>query len=581
MSLEDVTLKLCTSLDDVLELRAWLGERRSFLGCDIETEGLNVGRDKIRLIQFGDTTRGYALAWEDWRGAAREILESYREPVAFHNAIFDLKFLTKNGVHVPQSVVHDTMVMGFLENNLQPKGLKPLAKKHVDKRAAAIGQGVLQAAMAGGGWDWATMPIDHEAYWLYSTLDTVLTAMLADKLWPIAQEFRQCYELDMACIYCLKDAEVTGMRIDLDYCERALVKLHDTMSREEEFIPFRPGSDAQAVRWFLTNGYPLIKMTEKGNYACDEEVLSYLRDVNGCDVAGHLLRWRKASKLVSSYFDNFMEMNVDGILRPSVQPLGAKTNRMSITEPALQTVPRGRTVRDAFIPRVGHVLISADYEQMELRVMAHYGQVEAMLDAIRQGVDLHDWTATQLFGSDFTKKQRGVTKNAGFATIYGAGIPKFAVTAGIPVQEAEAFMLMYNELFPGVRTFMESAINAVMSRAGGKRNAYGYVNLVDGMRLYVPADEAYKCVNYIVQGSCARCVKAKIVEMHSAGLGHYIRLPIHDELIFEVPVDDADEVVSAINEVMPDRHSFSVPLDAEAEILSRWGDKYAEEVAFV
>jgi len=247
---------------------------------------------------------------------------------------------------------------------------------------------------------------------------------------------------------------------------------------------------------------------------------------------------------------------------------------MSVTDPPLQTLPRGRLIRDAFVAGEGNSLVIADYASMEMRVMAAKADEQSMIDSFLRGEDLHNFVAAAAYGEGFTKKQRGTAKNAGFAKIYGAGAPKFAETAGIPLSEAEAFLNKYDILFPGVKLWQERMMDTVRTTAPGRKRT-GHIMTTNGRKLPVPTDEAYKACNYDIQGSCSEVLKLKIVEMSNAGLGDFFRLPVHDEVLFECPTEHAEEVRNIVEQVMPDRTTFKIPLTIESTIVGRWGENYA------
>lgn len=578
MGLDNLQLTLVESTGDVFDLLTWLGERREFLAVDVETTGLNAGCDRIRLCQFGDHTRGWALDYGDWRGVVKEVLVQYDRPIVAHNLIYDSKMLKADGIEIPQRLAHCSMVMAFLKDPASAIGLKSAATRYVDRRAA-VGQGLLQQAMSGASWTWATVPIDHPAYWQYAALDTCITSLLASKLWSETGggEFRDTYELELAVIHCLRDAELAGMLTDPDYIQRAIPKLLVELAELKPQIPCNPNSDKQVVELLTGLGAHLFVRTERGNLSVDKSVLGYLEP--DYPVAGLIERYRLASRLLGSYLEKFQEvpdgLAVSGVLHANTKPVGARTGRMSVTEPPLQTLPRGRVVRDAIVARPGHRLILADFAGMEMRALASLAQETNMLAAYGRGDDLHDFVAREVYGPSFTKQQRQVCKNAGFAKIYGAGVPKFAVTAGISIDEAESFLARYDVLFPGVGTFMTKVTTAVLERAGGRRNGRGWVKLQDGRKLPVEADKAYVGVNYRIQGGTAISTKRKIVELDSVGLGPAFRLAVHDELIYEVPEEHAAEARHVIERVMPDRRSFpGVTLEIETDEVHRWGERY-------
>lgn len=571
--LAEATITFVDDLEKVGRMMTWLGERREFLAIDTETSGLNRGKDYIRLCQFADQDTGWALPYADWKGICKKVIHEYDREMVCHNLSYDSSMLKKDGILIPQKLAHDTMIMAFLKNPAARMDLKGAATIYVDKRASA-GRGLLEQVMSGGGFTWATVPIDHPAYWLYGTMDVILTSRLASKLYPeIMQKFRYPYELELAVIHCLRDAELAGMMIDRDYIARAKVKLSAELEWMEPQIPCKPNSEKQVIEYLLSIGVPLFVRTEKGNLSTDKEVMAYFQDdFPVCKLIGD---YKSKYRMLHAYLEKFEDLAVTDVLRASTRPVAAKTGRMSVTDPPLQTLPRGRLVRDAIVSRPGTRFVMADFAGMELRALASVAQEKNMLAAFARGDDLHNYVATELYGPDFTKQQRGVVKNGQFSLIYGAGVEKFAVTAKISLEVAKEFHERYDTMFPAVREYMSRNVQEVMERAGGKRTAKGWVELIDGRILPIPGEKAYISTNYKIQGGCAVVLKQKIVELDAAGLGDYFRLAVHDELLLEVPEADVPEAREILREVMPDRYSFpGVTLTTDQDEVDRWGQHY-------
>jgi DNA polymerase-1 len=589
--LEKVDLTLVESLAEVEAMMQWLGQRREFLAVDCETTGLNVGCDRIRMVQFGDATHGWALSYRDWRGVVKEVIETYDRPMVAHNLLYDSKMLKADGIVIPQRLAHCSMVMAHLTNPVVAMGLKPSAVRYLDTRAAA-GQDVLKAAMSQQGWTFGTVPLDFPGYWQYAALDTALTSPLAEKLYPDIN--KRAYELEVGVIHCLREAEIAGLLVDEEYRARCAARLISELATLRERIPIKnPDSDKQVVDYLLGINAPLTVRTEHGNLSVDKHVLEWLKD-RGFEVCGPLSEYRSKSRFLGNYIDKFGErgmpngygeffnrkgdyigLAVDGLLHASTKPVEARTGRMSVTDPPMQTLPRGRLVRDAIVAPEGECFVMADFAGMELRVLASFAQEPTMLAAFEEGLDLHNMTAEKLYGAAFTKPQRTLCKNGGFANIYGAGVEKFAVTAGVDIAVAQEFRDAYDEMFPGIKGWKEQVAREVIESAGGKRTGNGYVTLVDGRRLPVEAGKAYKGVNFLIQGSCAVSLKERIVALSNAGLGGFFRLAVHDELLFQVPNPEAAAVVETITEVMPDRDNYpGTVLEVEADCVQRWGEHY-------
>lgn len=594
-NIANISLRRVASMDHVTEFFQWLGQRREFLAVDVETTGLLVGYDYIRLAQFGDENVGWALPYDEWKGAVRDAVERYTGKIVCHNLLFDSKMLKFDGIVIPQAQAHDSMIMTHLADPAAYMGLKPAAGRHIDKRAQA-GEELLKKAMAQGGWTWETIPTWVPAYWQYAAFDTCLSALLAGKLYPETRKVP--YEVELATIHCLREAELAGLRVDEGYRQLAEDKLAYAVAATEAALQalapgLNPGSDKQVIDALHEQGAVWEVYTENGNLSVDKDVLKWLGSEPGGSfpMAEVLSRWRKDERLLNGYIRKFADvgkginpkgeavgLGVYGELHASTKPVAARTGRMSVTQPALQTLPRGRVVRDAIIPRDGHVFVMADFSGMELRVLASFAQEPEMLAAFARGEDLHNFAASKIYGADFTKPQRTLCKNGAFANIYGAGVEKFAVTAGIDVGMAREFRKLYDDMFPGIKQFAGQVVGEVIEAAGGKRKGYGHVTLIDGRWLPVEADKAYKGVNFRIQGSCAVTLKTKMIELDHAGLGPFFRLAVHDELLFEVPIELRHEVRRIIEDVMPERKTYpGVTLEIETDIVHRWGQHYAAD----
>lgn len=583
MSVSDIRLNLVSSYDELAEFVRWFTENQhDWISVDTETGGLDWWRDPLRLVQIGDPDAGWAIPWQLWGGLAKEMIESYQGPIAFHNSKFDLHFLEHNGIQVPRHRVHDTMPMvGLLEPTL-PKGLKPASERHVFK-GARQGDRLLQSAMDKGGWDWATVPIDLQEYWGYAALDVVLTSRLARKLYPDinAKPAYQAYTYEVAVAQVLTDMERAGLLLDLDYIEQRSAALQREEDRLREFFDeelgvSNPLSDRQLIEWFQNYGYVFTKKTEKGNTSLDSDVLEDIAEdmPQLAEIAKAVTRVRNYHKTRNTYFESFLDLQYEGRLHTSINPMRAITGRMSSSRPNLQNVPsreQGKMVRSAFVAPKGHKIISADFDQIEYRIMVSRAGEQRLIEAINAGQDLHTYMTAVVFNKPMekvTRKERDIMKNATFAFLYGAGDVKFAGMAGVDVDEAKAFRQKYAEDFPAIARYAKEM--ELEARGGGVTTEYL------GRPQQVKEDEgAYKLLNYVTQGEAGDVLKKKLVELAMTDVGPYMRLPIHDEILFEVPEEEVPMVLETIKEVMPENDHYDVPLSVGAEVLDSWGDKYS------
>lgn len=571
----DARLTLISTMDDVYDYRRWLEEiAHERIACDTETTGLDWYRDTLRVVQFGDQEHGWVIPWDRWAGLVHWTFDTWKGDIAFHNAKFDIHFLEHNGVKVPRHQVHDTMLMRAVTSPEKLKGLKPTARELVHSHALG-GEDALKRGMMKHHWNWATVPVEFEPYWQYAALDAVLTTRVMDMLYPKTKD-NKAYKLDLAVMLVVLDMESRGQLVDLEYISqqsRVLGAYEEMLlqwAKETYELPTL-SKDKDLVAWFLLRGAHLEKRTKNGGYSLDEDVLQNIID-RGDTAAQAVLNYRKARKKRTTYFDAWATfIDDDNVLHPSFNMVGARTGRMSSSRPNLQNVPRERYVRHALIPREGNRLVLADFDQIELRIMACRANETTMIQAINAGEDYHAYTAKLVYHTDTpTKEQRRVAKHSNFAKIYGAGALKFAETANITLDEAREFMTRYETMFPNITEFQNRHSNAIPDPDGNIRAISPYV----GRLQVAPGDAGYKIVNYLIQGEAADVLKLKLVELSNTDMGRYMTIPIHDEIAFDVPADEADELARTLPSVMEERTSYEVPLTVGVEIVDRWGDKY-------
>jgi DNA polymerase-1 len=581
--MENVSLNLVESVDDASALMSWLGERRPWLGVDTETGGLDFYRNRLRLVQVGDANTGWAIPWEQWGGVAKQAIEGYTDLTVMHNSKFDLSFLEYNGVKYPRRGLHDTMPMVGVVEPAKAKGLKPASERHVS-HGVGYGQKQLNKIKAKNKWTWDTIPIDVPEYWSYGALDVVLTARLADIMYPKVIEggLKKVYDVEVALAQVLCDMERKGLLIDVDYCRTVSADLRG--KEDELFYWFKdelgiknPRSDANLITWFQSQGFVFTQLTEKGNISIDGDVLSEI-GVNAPhlrEIAEAVDRLRDFHKMRVTYFDSFLEFaDHEDRIHTQINPMKAITARMSSERPNMQNVParkHGKFVRDAIIPAPGHKLIAADFDQIEYRIMVARAGEQQLIDAINNGQDLHTYMTSVVYNKpyeDVQPAERGVMKNATFAFLYGAGDAMFSGMAGIPIADAKAFRNMYQRKFPAIAQY------AHMITTVGRNTGSATTGYLGRKQVVRESNKAYKLLNYATQGEAGDVLKLKMVHLSMTDAGPYMRLPIHDEILFEVPDAEVPHIQQVIEEVMPELDHFSVPLSVGTDVVERWGDKY-------
>lgn len=594
--LDGVNVHLVDSIDDTWALQAWLGERRPVLAVDTETEGINWWREKVRLIQVGDAMNGWAIPWDLWGGAALDVLGKYDGPLVMHNAGFDVKMVERwCGYRFDRSKIHDTRVLAHILDPAKPTGLKPLSARTIDPHAAHA-QKTLDEGMRAHGWTWATVPLEFTPYWVYAGLDCVLTARIWEELYPqVMSTAPAAYDLEMATTWVIVDMETKGVALDVDFTREKLASFEGYVDKLESWcvseFGVKPGSNQAVIERLASDtGYPFTKLTGQGKKALDKDVLADVVAKTSHPLAEVVAERRKVQKLAGSYLRNFLEFEHEGRIHPSFNLLkgegsgyGARTGRMSVSNPALQQLPRkskdGKNpaadeVRRCLTASPGNLLIMCDFDQIEARMFAHFCQDPGMLAAFDSG-DFFTNMARMIFRDPTIEKsdwRRPQVKNAMYAKIYGAGPAKFAATAGISEADGEAMFALLTSTFPGIDTFSHHIVDMAKARYRAEGVAY-VTSPITGRRHVADWDREYALVNYLVQGTAAEVLKLKDVELRSAGLGPLMVLNVHDEVILDVPEADVPEVVRLVESIMYDDKLFSVPLTAGTDVAFRWGDK--------
>lgn len=582
MSLDNVQLHIIETIDEASAFRNWLGQRRSLnaLGIDLETTGLSRQKDRIRLCQIGDGETGWAIPWEQWNGVARDAVRLWEGDWITHNGpSFDLPFLRREGVDIPRHRVHDTMVRSRVNEPHMSMGLKQQAARHVDAAAGGLGE-----VLKGTAWTWESVPVNYGPYWQYGALDPVLTYRLEEYHRPITQrEAPAAYDLELAVLWVTERMERYGTHVDrsaarenyqtfMEYCASVEAWCEQTYG-------VKAGSNQAIIGVLEGIGHSFSRATKSGAKALDAEVL------DGIDhpLARAVLQRRQLQKMASTYLNHYItEADADDLLHPSINTLGARTSRMSMSDPNLQNLPRlgtsraGDVVRNMITTRYADgSLLMCDFSQIEMRLLAHFSQETAMIEAFRSDEDFFVNLARQIFQDDtITKKdkRRQITKNSGYAKIYGAGVRKFALTAGIPESQAREFLTRFDVLYPGVRRFQNDTLNEAMARRAAEGIAYSRSPLTN-RRFVAEERKEYTLVNYMIQGSAAEILKMKLVELDAAGLGEWMFAPVHDEVLLDVPGEHVRDAVHTLQRVMNDDKLLSVPIEAEVSHGRRWGEK--------
>ena len=603
-NLQGVQLHLVDSVERAADFLAWLSERRPHNALSVDTEtgelpgnprddAFSPWHGQLRLVQVGDGMQGWSIPWGEWSGVFYEAMDKFDGPIICHNIAFEARwFDVQSRWELPWHRAHDTMIMAHVIDPLGAGALKRLAALHVDGRAVAL-QETLDAELAKNGWTWGTVPTNFQPYWSYGALDCVLTTRLWEKFYEQCGPdgpYRKPYELEMATRRIVTRMELNGARVDLDYSKRKFSELTDYSDLVKDWAKKTYNgvsitSNQQLVRLFESIGAEITEYTPTGQKSCTKDQLKMLiRDGNDevKQLADSVLKQRKADKLANTYFSNFINGNINGLVHPSVRTLGARTSRMSITNPALQTLPKGDdVVRRAFIPKdENHVIVTSDLDQVEFRMFASLANdpnLTTMFNiADSTGSDPFTEIGREVYADPTMQKsdkRRNLIKSMVYGRLYGAGVAKQALTAGVHEVQMKSVSDAFDARFPGMTHFQRSIEDVGMRRF--KAEGQGYVYTWTGRRLPCDDNRVYTLVNYLIQGGAAEVFKSNLVKLDQADLTELLIVPVHDEIVLNAPRESAEEIKQLVRKCMTTTEGWNVPLTADVDgPLESWGDKY-------
>jgi DNA polymerase-1 len=544
------------------QFKAWLIDLREPVAVDTETTGLNPWHDKLRMVQFGSMTKAFCLPceapfWKSNREAIQFGLGWTQAIYVGHNSKFDAQFLHANGF--TEWLLDDTKIMLHLLDSSVSTSLKPSADRWLGEGSEA--QKDLKDLFKENKWTWATIPTDTFEYWYYAGVDTILTAQLFRKLMPLVRErYADLYDMEVLVWRAIAEAERRGMLVDEEYAQAG----RDVAGYEAEAIAARwpdvnLGSPKQLAVILQAAGVTL-PLTKKGNPSVTGEFLETLDH----PIAKDVMAYRSATKTGSTYYQAALDLRVDDVVHGTINPMGARTGRMSSERPNMQNWPREGGVRGVFVPRPGHVFVSADYSQIEYRLFAHYSQEPSMIQAFLDGKDMHAETARVLLGREPSPGERQDAKTQNFTSLFGAGDEEFARTARISLARAKEYREAYYAKFPRVPAFLHSMQNYVRANGWAVETAYG-------RRIPVDKDQIYAGTNYMVQGTAADVLKIAICNVAGTEWSQYFILPIHDDLTFECPKELVMDLVRDLPKLMEVHDRFLVPLTIDIKVQERWG----------
>jgi DNA polymerase-1 len=506
------------------------------------------------------------------------------------NLKYDLKVLVKYGIEIkgPQ---FDTMLAHYLNNPDGRHGMDILSEKYLNYKPVSITD--LIGKKGKNQLSFSEVPIEKAVE--YAGEDADITFQLKEPLQKEMMEKQVAHlmqRMEMPLVSVLAKMELEGVKVDDSFLNKYSEELKTESDELEHNIytlsgcNFNIASPKQLgeVLFDVMKLDSKAKKTKTGQYKTDEETLRKLSEEH--EIVEKILEFRQINKLKSTYVDALPKLihPNTGRVHTSFAQAVAATGRLSSNNPNLQNIPirtdKGKEIRKAFIPRdEDHILLAADYSQIELRIVASVAEDQGMMEAFHAGIDIHTATAAKVFGietADVTKEHRYKAKSVNFGLIYGQGAFGLSKNIGVSRGEAQELIEAYFDQFSGVKKYMDESIAFCRD--------HGYVKTLMGRRRYIPdINSANKTVvgfaernaiNAPIQGSAADMIKMAMINIHNRlnkmDIGTKMILQVHDELLFDVPKTELEEITGIIKQEMEIAMPLKVPVVVEAGVGNNW-----------
>ena len=587
--------KLITELTDLQALVAQLQGYKEIC-FDTETTGFDHFRDRIVGMSFAvEPRKAWYISFTPENTAAfaeavRPLFENEAITKVAQNIKFDMMVLARLGVEVRGKLI-DTMIVHYLLDPESRHGMDFLAERYLRyspiRIETLIGKGTRQLSMD---------QVNIEAVKEYAAEDADITLQIKNALWPEleAQGLVELYNtVEEPMIEVLAAMELAGVKVDTKQLADYAVELNAELAELEKEIREIADEPALNINSARQLGEVLFaklritdkpKMTKTKQFSTDEE---YLQGFAGKHrIVDLILRYRGVKKLISTYVEALPQLvnPVTGRIHTSFNQAVTATGRLSSTNPNLQNIPvrddMGRRIREAFVPSdAEHLLLSADYSQVELRLMAHLSGDPSLIEAFQQGEDIHSATAAKLFHksiAEVTSDERRKAKTANFGIIYGISAFGLSQRLDIPRTEAKELIEGYFATYPKVKEYMDNAV--------ADARAKGFVTTAFGRRRILRDIESRNAVargvaernaiNAPIQGSAADIMKLAMVEIHrrfrAEGIRSQMILQVHDEVIVDMLREEQEAVIRIVREAMEGVAQLRVPLISEAGVGENW-----------
>ncbi|MCM1151218.1 MAG: DNA polymerase I [Alistipes sp.] len=581
--------------DRLREVIAEIGRYPEFC-FDTETTGLDVFNDRIVGLSLAvEPHKAWYVPFSEENtvelaAIVKPLFEDERIAKIGQNIKFDWMVLRRLGITV-RGRKYDTMILHYLLDPESRHGMNALAERYLDYRPIEI------ETLIGKGSKQLTMDlVNVERVKEYAAEDADITLQLKLKLYPMIEELglqHLYFEIEEPMIEVLADIEMAGVRIDTAALARYSVELSRKLAELEAAIRTEAGEASLNINSARQLGEVLFgkmriaekpKMTRTKQFCTDEEYLQSFAHKHR--IVDMILEYRGVKKLLSTYVEALPQLvnRSTGRIHTSFNQAVTATGRLSSANPNLQNIPvreeMGRRIRMAFIPSDDdHVLLSADYSQVELRLMAHLSGDESLIAAFEHGEDIHAATAARLFGKrldEVTSEERRRAKTANFGIIYGISAFGLSQRLEIPRKEARELIDGYFVSYPKVREYMEHVVerakeDGFVSTIFGRRR---YLNDIASQNAVARGLAERNAVNAPIQGSAADIMKIAMIEVHrrfaAEGIRSQVILQVHDELVVDTLLSEQEQVARIITESMEHAASLKVRLAVDYGVGNNW-----------
>ncbi|MYB33844.1 MAG: DNA polymerase I [Gammaproteobacteria bacterium] len=595
---------------DEKDLDQWISElaASSIIALDTETTSLDPHQAELVGLSFSVEPGNAAylplihsyvgvpdqLPMKPALSKLKQVLEDPKQAKTGQNLKFDIEVLRRYGITV-RGVTHDTMLMSYvLDAGSSRHDLDTLAKKHLNKDTVKFKD------IAGTGKNQLTfdqIPLDTASHYAAEDADIALQLhhLLSEKIQQHEGLNKVFTSIEMPLLDVLVKTESNGVKVDADMLHRQSREIADKLveleSHAHEMVgkPFNMNSPSQIQEILFTDlQLPVIKKTPKGQPSTAESVLQDL--AADFELPEVILEYRGLAKLKSTYTDKLPTLinPQTGRIHTSYHQAVASTGRLSSSDPNLQNIPvrskEGRRIREAFIAEPGNLILSADYSQIELRIMAHLSGDQGLVSAFHDGADVHTRTAAEVFSVKpelVDAEQRRRAKAINFGLIYGMTAFGLARQLHINQGVAKNYIDIYFERYPGVLEYMEKSKENARSK--------GFVGTLFGRRLNLPDIHAKNqsvrqyaertAINAPMQGTAADLIKLAMIEIDrwissQPNLKTMMIMQVHDELVFEVPRHEVDEITNKVREIMCHIAELNVPLVVDVGVGANWKEAH-------